>query len=79
MPDPTSLETLITQAVPKKIRLDRALDLPAPASEQEALAGRQIGQLARELQAVCEATGQALARHDPEVGQPEADVRGQPA
>ncbi len=36
--DVTSLETLITQAVPKKIRLDRALALPEPASEQEALA-----------------------------------------
>jgi glycine dehydrogenase len=27
-----SVETLITQAVPKSIRLDRTLDLPAPAS-----------------------------------------------
>jgi glycine dehydrogenase len=34
----TSVETLISQAVPKSIRLDRALDLPAPASEAEALA-----------------------------------------
>lgn len=33
-----SLETLITQAVPKSIRLDRALDLPAAATEAEALA-----------------------------------------
>jgi glycine dehydrogenase len=33
-----SLETLITQAVPQSIRLDRPLDLPAPASEAEALA-----------------------------------------
>jgi glycine dehydrogenase len=33
-----SVETLISQAVPKSIRLDRALDLPAPASEAEALA-----------------------------------------
>ncbi|EKF41046.1 glycine dehydrogenase [Nitratireductor indicus C115] len=33
-----SLETLITQAVPKSIRLDRALDLPPAASEAEALA-----------------------------------------
>ena len=33
-----SLETLISQAVPKKIRLDRPLDLPAPATEAEALA-----------------------------------------
>ncbi|MCO5157291.1 MAG: aminomethyl-transferring glycine dehydrogenase [Aquamicrobium sp.] len=33
-----SLETLITQAVPQSIRLGRALDLPAPASEAEALA-----------------------------------------
>ncbi|MHA6684303.1 aminomethyl-transferring glycine dehydrogenase [Mesorhizobium sp. A556] len=33
-----SLETLISQAVPKSIRLDRPLDLPAPASEAEALA-----------------------------------------
>ena len=33
-----SVETLITQAVPKSIRLDRPLDLPAPASEAEALA-----------------------------------------
>jgi glycine dehydrogenase len=36
-----SLETLITQAVPKSIRLDRPLDLPAPASEAEALAELQ--------------------------------------
>ena len=34
----TSVETLIGQAVPASIRLDRPLDLPAPASEQEALA-----------------------------------------
>src|SRR5262245_13469396 len=33
-----SVETLIAQAVPKSIRLDRALDLPPPASEAEALA-----------------------------------------
>ncbi|PWK61853.1 aminomethyl-transferring glycine dehydrogenase [Aminobacter sp. AP02] len=33
-----SVETLISQAVPKSIRLDRALNLPAPASEHEALA-----------------------------------------
>ena len=33
-----SLETLISQAVPKSIRLERALDLPEPASEAEALA-----------------------------------------
>jgi glycine dehydrogenase len=33
-----SLETLISQAVPKRIRLERPLDLPAPASEAEALA-----------------------------------------
>lgn len=33
-----SLETLISQAVPKKIRLERPLDLPAPATEAEALA-----------------------------------------
>jgi glycine dehydrogenase len=33
-----SMETLISQAVPKSIRLGRALDLPAPASEAEALA-----------------------------------------
>ena len=33
-----SVETLISQAVPKSIRLDRALDLPAAASEAEALA-----------------------------------------
>lgn len=33
-----SLETLIAQTVPQSIRLDRALDLPAPASEAEALA-----------------------------------------
>jgi glycine dehydrogenase len=32
-----SVETLITQAVPKSIRLDRPLDLPAAASEAEAL------------------------------------------
>jgi glycine dehydrogenase len=34
----TSLETLITQAVPKKIRLERPLDLPPAATEAEALA-----------------------------------------
>ncbi len=33
-----SIETLISQTVPKSIRLDRPLDLPAPASEAEALA-----------------------------------------
>jgi len=33
-----SVETLISQAVPKSIRLDRALDLPEAASEAEALA-----------------------------------------
>jgi glycine dehydrogenase len=33
-----SVETLIAQAVPKSIRLERPLDLPAPASEAEALA-----------------------------------------
>ena len=33
-----SVETLIAQAVPKSIRLDRALDLPPAASEAEALA-----------------------------------------
>ncbi|MGB3900927.1 MAG: aminomethyl-transferring glycine dehydrogenase [Mesorhizobium sp.] len=33
-----SLETLVSQAVPKSIRLDRALALPAPATEAEALA-----------------------------------------
>src|SRR5690349_9186905 len=33
-----SVETLITQAVPKSIRLDRPLDLPPAASEAEALA-----------------------------------------
>ncbi|WP_026060190.1 aminomethyl-transferring glycine dehydrogenase [Pseudaminobacter salicylatoxidans] len=33
-----SLETLISQAVPKSIRLDRDLNLPAPASETDALA-----------------------------------------
>ncbi|MDN5929176.1 MAG: aminomethyl-transferring glycine dehydrogenase [Hyphomicrobiales bacterium] len=32
-----SVETLITQAVPKSIRLDRLLDLPPAASEPEAL------------------------------------------
>ncbi|WEX07569.1 aminomethyl-transferring glycine dehydrogenase [Chelativorans sp. AA-79] len=36
-----SLETLISQAVPKSIRLDRPLDLPEAASEAEALAGLQ--------------------------------------
>jgi glycine dehydrogenase len=34
----TSLDALITQAVPKTIRLDGPLDLPAAASEAEALA-----------------------------------------
>jgi glycine dehydrogenase len=34
----TSLDTLISQAVPKSIRLDRPLALPAPANEAEALA-----------------------------------------
>ncbi len=40
-----SVETLITQAVPKSIRLDRPLDLPEPASEAEALAelGEKMG------------------------------------
>ncbi|MEP9388454.1 aminomethyl-transferring glycine dehydrogenase [Mesorhizobium sp. KR9-304] len=33
-----SIETLISQAVPKSIRLDRSLALPAPATEAEALA-----------------------------------------
>ncbi|RUX00123.1 glycine dehydrogenase (aminomethyl-transferring), partial [Mesorhizobium sp. M8A.F.Ca.ET.059.01.1.1] len=33
-----SVETLISQAVPRSIRLDQPLDLPAPASEAEALA-----------------------------------------
>ena len=33
-----SVETLIAQAVPKSIRLDRPLDLPPPAGEAEALA-----------------------------------------
>ncbi|MCB1435180.1 MAG: hypothetical protein KDK75_22365, partial [Alphaproteobacteria bacterium] len=33
-----SVETLIAQAVPKSIRLDRMLELPEPASEAEALA-----------------------------------------
>jgi glycine dehydrogenase len=33
-----SVETLIAQAVPKSIRLERPLELPAPASEAEALA-----------------------------------------
>ena len=33
-----SVETLIAQAVPKSIRLDRPLDLPEPASEAAALA-----------------------------------------
>jgi len=33
-----SMETLITQAVPASIRLNRALDLPAPLSEADALA-----------------------------------------
>ncbi|KQZ78178.1 glycine dehydrogenase [Mesorhizobium sp. Root157] len=33
-----SIETLISQAVPKSIRLERPLDLPAAASEAEALA-----------------------------------------
>ncbi|TWG61660.1 aminomethyl-transferring glycine dehydrogenase [Aminobacter sp. J44] len=33
-----SLETLISQTVPQSIRLDRPLNLPAPASEAEALA-----------------------------------------
>lgn len=36
-----SLETLIAQAVPKSIRLERALNLPGPASEAEALAELQ--------------------------------------
>jgi glycine dehydrogenase len=34
----TSRETLVAQAIPQSIRLDRPLDLPAPASEAEALA-----------------------------------------
>ncbi|MCT7375698.1 aminomethyl-transferring glycine dehydrogenase [Chelativorans salis] len=36
-----SVETLISQAVPKSIRLDRPLALPEPASEAEALAEMQ--------------------------------------
>jgi glycine cleavage system P protein (glycine dehydrogenase) len=32
-----SVETLISETVPEKIRLDRALDLPSPATEHEAL------------------------------------------
>ncbi|HEV7254573.1 MAG TPA: aminomethyl-transferring glycine dehydrogenase [Mesorhizobium sp.] len=36
-----SMETLISQAVPKSIRLDRPLDLPAPLGEAEALAELQ--------------------------------------
>ena len=40
-----SIETLISQAVPKSIRLDRPLALPAPATEAEALAelGAKMG------------------------------------
>ncbi|GAA2867924.1 glycine dehydrogenase [Aminobacter niigataensis] len=40
-----SVETLISQAVPKSIRLDRPLALPAPASEHQALAelGEKMG------------------------------------
>ncbi|MFN3547585.1 MAG: aminomethyl-transferring glycine dehydrogenase [Mesorhizobium sp.] len=34
----TSRETLVAQAIPQSIRLERPLDLPAPASEAEALA-----------------------------------------
>jgi len=34
----TSVETLISQAVPQSIRLERDLDMPAPASEHAALA-----------------------------------------
>lgn len=34
----TSLETLVAQAVPQSIRLERPLDLPDPIGEQEALA-----------------------------------------
>ncbi|WP_309084865.1 aminomethyl-transferring glycine dehydrogenase [Chelativorans sp.] len=36
-----SLETLISQAVPKSIRLDRPLNLPEPASEAQALSELQ--------------------------------------
>ncbi|MDZ5698282.1 aminomethyl-transferring glycine dehydrogenase [Chelativorans sp. M5D2P16] len=36
-----SLKTLVSQAVPNSIRLERPLDLPAPASEAEALAELQ--------------------------------------
>ena len=41
-----SVETLISQAVPKSIRLDRPLDLPAPAerSRSAGRARRQDGQ-----------------------------------
>lgn len=42
----TSLDTLIGQAVPKSIRLERPLDLPEPASEAEALA-ELAGKMAR--------------------------------
>ena len=41
-----SLETLISQAVPKSIRLERSLDLPPAASEAEALA-ELAGKMAR--------------------------------
>ena len=45
-----SVETLISQAVPKSIRLDRPLDLPAAASEAEALA-ELAGVMAANVQA----------------------------
>lgn len=41
-----SVETLIAQSVPKSIRLDRPLDLPAPASEGDALA--ELGAMMRD-------------------------------
>ncbi|WP_159711023.1 hybrid sensor histidine kinase/response regulator [Geminicoccus flavidas] len=47
--------------------------------EHEALAGRQIDLLTGELQDVCEATAQELARHDPEVEQPYAGACGRPS
>ena len=34
----TSLDTLVSQAVPQSIRLEKPLDLPEPVSEQDALA-----------------------------------------
>ncbi|MCO6051993.1 aminomethyl-transferring glycine dehydrogenase [Mesorhizobium sp. RP14(2022)] len=51
-----SVETLIAQSVPKSIRLDRPLALPAPASEADALA--ELGTMMRDNQVLKSFIGQ---------------------